>query len=316
MALVRWSFESGVNGDTLTASNAGADSVILTGGTATISTAQAVDGTRSALMNGTSTSGALYLSKTLTSTTQLGADTFLYVTTLPSVETNVIWIGNGTTRQFSLALATDGKIRIRDGAGGGGANIWTSTASLSTNAWYRISIYATQDAANGTIRAAFYSGTSSTPQEDSTLLTARNTGSSPYTALRVGPKASTGTTVVAGYFDNYGYDTTASGLPPIASAPVANVTASVPQSLIDASTSTGTSLSYSISQVSGPSKTPANIAAGKWLVPIDTSQDTVWSVTITQPDSQTDTKNVTVVRSTGQAPLVEMLYATGPGTFV
>ena len=316
MALVRWGFESGANGNAITGANTAADNVAVTGGTGAISTTQTIEGTRSAYLVGTSTSGVVYWNKTYTNTTQFAIDTFIYIATLPSAETTILWVGSGSTRNISLALATDGKIRIRDGAGGGGASIWTSTTNLAVNAWYRVSIYATQDATSGTVRAAYYTGTATNPTEDSTLLTGRNTGASPFNVFRIGIKSTTGTVTASAYFDNYGYDTTATGLLPIASAPHAVLNVSNAVAIIDASTSTGTSLTYDITQTAGPTKTPSNVAAGKWAIPIDTTQSTSWTVTVTQNDSQTDTVNTTIADLSSQEPLVEMLYATSPGTFV
>ncbi len=316
MALTRWGFESGTNGDVLNGTNANADFAVVTGGTATISTAQKFEGTRAALMTATTTSGSVYFQKTVTTTSQLGVDAFIYLTALPTTESGIIWVGNGATRQCHLAIATDGKIRIRDGGGSGGASLWTSTASMALSTWYRVSFFATQDATAGTIRAAFYAGSSASPIDDSTLLTGRNTGASQYTLFRIGPKVSTGTGEETLYVDYYGYDSAATSLLPIASAPVAVASASGLVSYVNASTSTGTGLTYGISQTSGPTKTATNIGTGQWIIPVDASSNTTWLITITQSDSQTDTESVTVFSQAGELAPVELLYATGPGTFV
>lgn len=318
MALVRWGFELGTNGSTVTTAEANADNVTATSGSIVISTARAIEGTRSALMDTTTTSGATFFSKTVADTSQIGVDIYINIVAYPSAEAPVIWVGNGSSRQFSLAVSVDGKIRIRDAGGAGGTNLWTATNAMSLNTWYRISIYATQNAATGTVRAAYYSGNSPTPIEDSTLLTGRNTGSLQYTTIRLGVKASTGTSTMTAYFDNYGYDTAATGLLPTgASGPTASATASSSMSYVDATTSTGTSITYSIAQISGPTKTPVTVTDGKWLIPMDSSLSTTWTITVTQSDLQTATTNVTIPASLeGQTQLVEMLYATGPGVFV
>jgi len=278
-----------------------------------------MEGTRSALITADAVSGATYLSKNITPTSQLGLDVFINLTSTPSGEGGILWIGGASSaRALSITIGSDLKMRLRDGGGAGGTVILTANSALSLNTWYRISLYATQDATNGTVRAAYFSGNSSTAIEDSTLFTGQNTGSTQYQSIRIGAKTSTGTSTMTAYFDNYGFDTAATDLlPVVASGPTANATASAALSLIDATGSTGTSLTYSISQVSGPTKTPVSIGTGQWLVPMDTSQSTVWTVTVTQPDSQTATKNVTVLSAnSGNTQLVEMLYATGPGTFV
>lgn len=318
MALVRWGFESGTNGSTLTPTDAGADAVTATSGSITISTARAIEGTRSAYMDTTTTSGATFILKNITDTGQIGVDTYINIVAYPSSEAPIIWIGNGLSRQFSLAVSIDGKVRIRDAGGAGGTNLWTSTNAMALNTWYRLSAYATQNASTGTIRAAYYSGNSATPVEDSTLLTARNTGSLQYNTIRLGVKASTGTSTMTAYFDNYGYDTAATGLLSAGgSGPTANATTSSSMSFVDATTSTGTALTYGISQTAGPTKTPVNITDGKWLIPMDSSFSTSWTITVTQSDLQTATKSITIPASLeGQTQLVEMLYSTGPGVFV
>lgn len=319
MTLTRWGFESGANNDTVTAANAGADAAVVTSGSAVISTSRAIEGTRSALMTAAATSGTTYITKNITATSQLGLDVFVNITALPSAESPILWIGGtGSARMFSVAIATDGKVRLRDGGTSGGANAWTSASSLSLNTWYRVSVYATQDAASGTIRVAYFAGNATTPVEDSTLMTAKNTGASQYITFRIGPKTSTGTSTMTAYFDNYGYDTEATNLLPVSgAAPVARATASNAMSFIDATASTGVDITYTLAQTAGPTQTPVVIGEGRWLIPMDSTQNTVWNVTVTQSDDQTDTKEVTVLpAASGSTQQVEMLYATGPGTFV
>ncbi|MGB4762256.1 MAG: hypothetical protein WBP12_02760 [Candidatus Saccharimonas sp.] len=214
MSVERWGFESGSNGNAIDATNTNSDAVLITGGTAVISTAQSAHGTRSALMTGTATSGALYLSKDVTATTTLGLDAYVYVTTAPDAETTFLWLGAGSTRQVSLAMANTRQIRIRDGGGAGGTSLWTSTTAVPLNTWVRISIVASQGASTGTVRAAFYTGDSTTATEDSTLLTGRNTGASAYSRVRVGFKTSTGTNQGVTYFDDWAYDVEAVALLP------------------------------------------------------------------------------------------------------
>jgi hypothetical protein len=216
VALIRWGFEVGANNDAMSLANAAGDSVFTGGGTATISTALAFDGSRSMLMTGTSTSGTVYVSKNFPDTTHMGADVFINITSMPTAEAALVLGLNGTTRNFSLAINVTGQLRIRNGASAGGVSVWTSTNTLSLNTWYRVSIYATQDPTNGTIQAAFYAGNSSTAIEDSTLITGQNTGSSTFNSVRFGVKPSSNTVQMTAYFDSYGYDYTATGLLPAA----------------------------------------------------------------------------------------------------
>lgn len=206
MAVTRWGFELGANNDALGSTNANADSIVSTGGTAVISTTQKFENTRSALMTGTSTSGGVYLQKGITTTAQLAIDAFIYVTALPSAETSFLWMGSGTTRECSVSIGTTGALIIRDGSSSGGVALWTSTATMAVNTWYRVSLFATQNASTGTVRATLYTGNAASTTDDSTLLTAQNTGSANYDTIRIGVKASTSTNTVTAYIDYYGYD--------------------------------------------------------------------------------------------------------------
>jgi len=214
MAVVRWGFESGNNGDALDSINSTGDTIIATAGTATISTAQKMHGTRSALFTGSSANGTLYFTKGLTATSQLGVDAYIYVTSAPTSEVGFIWIGDGTTRQVHLAITNTMLLRIRDGGGSGGASVWTSGSAIPLNTWVRISILCTPGTTTGTVRAAFYLGDSTTAQVDSGVLTNQNTGANPYTMLRIGVKPSTTTVATTAYMDDWGYDISATALLP------------------------------------------------------------------------------------------------------
>lgn len=267
MAVTRWGFELGANGDTLGSTNASADSIVATGGTAVISTTQKFEGTRAALFTGTSTSGGVYLQKNLgTATTQLGMDAFIYLTALPSAETSFLWMGASGTRGCSVSITTTGALTIHDGTASGGAVLWTSTATLALNTWYRVSLFATQNASTGTIRATLYTGNTGTTTDDSTLLTGRNTGSSAYDNIRIGAKASTGTATITAYIDAYAFDPAATDVLPIAAQSffntfeggtnnvdlsAANTSGNSGTALASIAKNTGTTLQFSTTQARG-----------------------------------------------------------------
>lgn len=215
MAVVRDKFTAGNDGNTLSTANSDADSVVATGGTNVIDVDEVYSISRSVLSTATSTSGGVYWTRTINSTTTLGADMYIRFTSLPSGECTIILYMSGSTQCIRLNLTSTGQLRIRDAAAGGGANIWTSTATMSTGTWYRISVFATQHASTGTVRAAFYTGGGTTPLDDSTLLTGRNTGVGAYGQIRWGTKASTSTTSYTANIDDYAYDEAASGLLPV-----------------------------------------------------------------------------------------------------
>jgi hypothetical protein len=95
--------------------------------------------------------------------------------------------------------------------------LWTSTAALALNTWYRVSLFATQNATTGTVRTTLYTGNAVSTTDDSTLLTAQNTGSTAYDSFRIGTKTSTSTATVTAYIDYYGYDPAATDVLPAAS---------------------------------------------------------------------------------------------------
>jgi hypothetical protein len=84
--------------------------------------------------------------------------------------------------------------------------------------------------------------------------------------------------------------------------------------VIDATGSTagaGT-LSYGIARISGEVATATSITSGKWWVPRPTSGTTVWRVTVTQTDTQTDTFDVNVTAAAGTSDdAVEIKYFNG-----
>ncbi len=222
MAVVRDKFEAGNDGNVLSASNSDVDFTVVTGGTLNIDTAIAFSGTRAVLSIANSTSGGSYWVRNITSATTLGADMYIRWQTLPSAEiTIMVYMTSASAQAIRLNVTSTGQLRLHDAAAGGGATLWTSTATMTTNTWYRISLFATQNATTGTVRAAYFVGTSGTAADDSTLLTGRNTGSGPYVAVRWGIKSSTSTATATAHIDDYAYDPAATDLLPVeATSPV------------------------------------------------------------------------------------------------
>lgn len=205
-------FESGSNGDDLTAGNSGGDFIVATGGTAKISTAHKAHGTRSALFTGTTASGALYLSKSIASTDDIAARVYVYWDTLPTstVRSLLIFL-NGSSQLANLEVNAAGNLGIRDDSN---ANIWTSDAAMTTGQWYRIEFAIHRDPTSGTARAAIYLGDGTDPvtDGDSGVLTGQNTGSASVTRLRVGAETSTSTDTMVVYMDDWDYDPATSDL--------------------------------------------------------------------------------------------------------
>lgn len=216
MALTEYAFESGSNGDALTAGNTGFDSVVISGsGTSgVISTAQAAHGTRSGLFTKSSASGTCYIQKTV-STTSATVRIYIRMTALPSADQTVIWLGNGSSQRANVEITSGGAIRFRDDGNtarwiSGGAT--TSVGTMTTNTWYRIEFYANMG--TGAARLVVYPGDSTTPvtNMDSGAWTGVNFGADSYTAVRVGTSAGTGTTTLTAYLDAVGIEDAATGL--------------------------------------------------------------------------------------------------------
>ncbi len=303
MSVERWGFESGNNGDVVNATNGSADSLLNTGGTATISTAQAAHGTRSALFTGTSANGVLYLSKAITATTNLGMDAYIYVTSAPDAETTFLWIGAGTTREISLGMTTARQLRIRDAGGGGGASLWTSTAVISLNTWTRISMVASQSATTGTVRAGFFAADATTATEDSGLLTNKNTGANPYNTIRVGVKNTTGTNQVTAYIDDWAFDSEAVALlPPYGATPptLGTPTVDYDMAYIDMS---GTTFTIGPGIFSVTPSSGAYGTSGGVVVPRDPDGD-VTTFVVTATDTNTGASANVNVNVDGVSPFV------------
>lgn len=285
MATVWRDFESGTNGATATTANTGVTTILATGGTAVISTAQAKTGTRSVLFTGSSTSAYLYMQDEFTATTQLRASIWMYYSGPPSADNRaIVGFYGDTTRGVSINMMASGRIILRDGGTGGGANIWYPTDVLTTG-WYRLSLYATQDAAAGTCGAALYNSSNALISSSGNL-TGKNTGSAAYNAFRYGTKHTVNTDVWTLGVDYAGFDT-ANGtalldLP--SGAPTTAVTGYSPVAVIDASASSATSggaLSFSIS----PSTGVVQIATGIWKVPVPAANASAVTYTVTTTES-------------------------------
>ena len=207
MAVIRWNFPNGNDTDALTPALAGADTTNVTGGPATISTTQAIIGTRSTYMLSNAT-GHIWFAKESLSTTTVAVDMYLYIATAPSAEFYQIWCGSSSsTRSVGIRMLPDRTLRLSDNAS---TSLWTSSA-IPLASWVRISLYATINATTGTALAEWYNGHSTTAQSSSGTLTGLNTGTN-VDRIRVGFKAASATGTGDGYVGSWAYDTAATGL--------------------------------------------------------------------------------------------------------
>lgn len=120
------------------------------------------------------------------STTAAAIRFYMYFTSYPPSATEIsqLMITPLTFGQLArFAITASGAVSILDNVG----TIWTSTATLSLNTWYRFEMSAALGgtAATGTINAAFYSGDSLTAL-DSFTTNAANLGTASIAASRIG----------------------------------------------------------------------------------------------------------------------------------
>lgn len=306
MPITRYGFESGANLDPATAPNTGANSTVASGGSMAISTSWAKSGSRSLKCIATSTSGVVYASYTVTSSTSIYIELFIYLTGSPSAEIPIMFIGTGATRCLTMGLTTTRGLIVRDAGGAGGAAIATLSA-VPLNTAVKVCFVATQSATTGTLRVA-WSDTSpyGTFNSDSGSLTSKNTGAAAYDTVRIGAKASTGIqTLDAIYYDDWGYQTGLSAFP--TTPPVINGTqAQSSYVFLDMSLTTFDvgPIAYSAS----PSTGTVPAASGIFL-PAPASGTTTYTVTATDTgNGGTATTSVDVDAQTGG---VERVIWTG-----
>lgn len=216
MAVVRWNFPNGSNGDPLTAALAGADSENFTGGTATLSNDRSISGisslsARFLLQEG----GHFWVSKDGLSATSYAYDLYVNVATRLGGNVFVAWAGNGSAPR-SLGVMFGGSqntIGLRDSDG----DIWSGTSGvIPDNTWIRISVFGTCGVGTGTAKLAWYYGSDTEPAEESPLLTGLNTQTS-IDRIRIGGKAAS-SSIASGdiYIGSWAYDTSATDfIPPI-----------------------------------------------------------------------------------------------------
>lgn len=211
MASTWQDFESGNDGDAITGGpgNTGASFVVLTGGTAVISTATPAHGTRSVRMTATASSGGVYMANSGMSATAFARDFVLRVITDVSANVTIWWLGTGS-RMMSIELTPTRTLQLKDAAG---ATLHT-TSALPADTSCRVGVYVTQNATTGTALLSWWSTPldDGTPADTSGTLTGRNTGASAYTDERLGVKCTTNTITGVVDIDLAGSDRAATGL--------------------------------------------------------------------------------------------------------
>lgn len=172
--------EMGTNGTAASIDNTGNSTNsffdFTTPGTFTYSNAQAAHGSLSYIIQ--PTAGVGTCTKWTTFATQsAAARMYIYLTALPENTTEFIQLTSHETGTFAFmgraAISSGGNLVIYDNSG----VIWTSTATMSINGWYRIELYGAigGSSTTGALQAAFYTLDSTTAVDSFTTNTA-NTG--------------------------------------------------------------------------------------------------------------------------------------------
>lgn len=261
----------------------GFDTNGVTGGTLTwdgLASAAEFGDPYAVLVAPSATSSSTYIAKTSgLNTDSLAVEVAYYATALSAADLAFIWVGSGSTRDFSLGFMSTGKIRLWNSAN---VAIWTSTNTAPLNDATMVKVFAQR--ATGAIQIAIYNGNASTPIEDSGTLTGQSIGASAYTSIRMG-KTLTGAGGISFWMTHFGYDDAATGLmpvwtPPPTAPPTGSATLNANVSVIQATATAGQggTLTYSLS----PTTNATTLAAGKWMIalaPTDSAVQYTWTAT-------------------------------------
>lgn len=211
MAVIRWNFPNGNDGDTLTAPLAGADTTNFAAGTPTLSNVQTLSGMNTLSARFTLNAvGHLWYAKEGLSATSYAYDLYVYIVTRMGGNVYIGWAGLGSApRSLGIVIGAQNNVILNDGAG----TVYSSgNEAFPDNAWIRFSVFGTCGAGTGTGRLAWYLGHDTTPLGDTGLLTNLSTQTS-IDRIRIGGKAAT-SSVASGevYIGSWAYDTTATEL--------------------------------------------------------------------------------------------------------
>ena len=151
--------------------NDAASLVYVSGSTMTADTAVSAAGGVSARID-SSGSGSARFDWAMSGAKLRARGYFYFDSTLPTSDTTILYVGGDVDDVCRTLVQSTSKLRVWDNAN---ADIWTAAAALSTGTWYRVEMIV--DLAAGTVRVAYYAGHSTTPIEDSGVLSSVAMGS-------------------------------------------------------------------------------------------------------------------------------------------
>ena len=202
MAVTRWDFPSGTDGDTLATTLAGSHTINSAGGTSVIDTDLVVTGgTRSALMTKTTTGHHWFAKEGLGGPAVLAVDAYVYFHSLPTVDTYIVWIGASSSARNLGFMYRNAAADLRV--------IGNSTATLmsgftpSLNTWYRLSLWL--DRPSGQAAAAIYAEHGTTPLASAGPSTLDVNTANP-DRVRIGPGAASNASVWTISVGSWAYD--------------------------------------------------------------------------------------------------------------
>lgn len=227
-----------------------------------------------------------------TNTTTFAIEPYFYISSYPLAETTISSIRNTGQASF-VNINSAGKLRLYDNAG---TALALTTGSVPLNAWWRLghAVGVGTTISNGTLRMAYYSGANletTTPNEAAfTYAGNANAGTANLTLVRFG-KVGSGTALTLNMDDIQWNDAistligpVASGTPPLISYTRQRVTE------INASGTSGTGVTQTLTQTSGPPVTISGPDVGSvFRVILPTTLTTAAVLSLTAVDSSGQT---------------------------
>jgi hypothetical protein len=163
------------------------------GSTMTYDSAQFYSGTQSCKITTTSAVAVygVWQNNTPANTGQLWFRAFFYQAAWPGTAHQLLWLGVGGTTSADVIINTNGTLAMRNAAG---TTVFTTTATVPNNAWYRVEGYVTSSATAGQCELKLFSTPgSATATETQTSAATLNTTGGNLSQVRFG-LATTGVT--------------------------------------------------------------------------------------------------------------------------
>lgn len=204
MAIFRNTFEGGTNGTTVTVANSGGASgdAFTAAGAMIFSSTQAAHGALS-IRDTPSTSSVVRWA--ISGVAAVSIRSYVYFTATPSMAIFRITHATDTTAAV-VQVNTANKLRLNAKSN---TQLWVSTADIPLNQWLRIEAYFIQGAtaSSGQAQIAYYLGDSTTPIEQSAVITGANFGGDIglFTQARAGSEVTTNTQST--YYDDLAVNT-------------------------------------------------------------------------------------------------------------